>query len=87
MASGNIELTLEKLATPEGIKTLNDMLRTLYENIPGDTDTVRDFSGYGSPEGAITAGIGSTYRQLDGGADTTLWVKESGIGNSGWQSK
>ena len=46
--------------------------------------TVRDTSGAGSPEGAITANIGSTYRRTDGGASTSLYVKESGTGNTGW---
>ncbi|MCU6797993.1 hypothetical protein OB236_38300 [Paenibacillus sp. WQ 127069] len=45
------------------------------------------FSGNGSPEGAITASVGSLYRRLDGGAITTLYVKESGSGNTGWVAK
>lgn len=46
----------------------------------GVTDTV----GAGSPDGVVTAGIGSTYRQNNGGASTTLWSKSSGTGNTGW---
>ena len=38
-----------------------------------------------SPEGAFTAGIGSTYRQTNGSKGNTLWVKESGTGNTGWR--
>ena len=34
-------------------------------------------SGYGSPEGSVAAPIGKLYRRLDGGAGTTLYVKES----------
>ena len=41
-------------------------------------------SGTGSPEGAVTANIGSLYSQTDGGTDTTFWRKESGTGNTGW---
>lgn len=44
-------------------------------------------SYWGSPEGARTAPAGSVYFQLDGGAGRTLWVKESGNGNTGWRSK
>jgi len=44
-------------------------------------------SGSGSPEGVITAPIGSLYTRTDGGASTTLYVKESGTGNTGWIAK
>lgn len=43
-----------------------------------------DTSGTGSPESVVTAIIGSSYRRKDGGASTTLYVKESGTGNTGW---
>jgi hypothetical protein len=43
-----------------------------------------DRSGTGSPEGVVSAIVGSSYRQKDGGAGTTWWVKESGSGNTGW---
>lgn len=44
-------------------------------------------SGTGSPEGVVTAGIGSIYSRTDGGASTSLYVKESGTGNTGWAAK
>jgi Pectate lyase superfamily protein len=40
--------------------------------------------GAGTPEAAVTAPIGSLYLRNDGGAGTTLYVKESGTGNTGW---
>lgn len=40
--------------------------------------------GSGSPEGVVTAPIGSQYWRTDGGAGTTLYAKESGTGNTGW---
>ena len=40
--------------------------------------------GTGSPEGAVTANVGSIYMRRDGGAGTTFYVKESGTGNTGW---
>lgn len=49
--------------------------------------TVCDFAGSGSPEGAVTASVGSTYRRTDGGANTSFYVKESGAGNTGWIAK
>lgn len=44
-------------------------------------------SGTGSPEGVKTAPVGSLYTATDGGPGTTLWVKESGTGNTGWAAK
>jgi hypothetical protein len=43
--------------------------------------------GEGSPEGVVTAPVGSAYLRSDGGAGTTLYVKESGTGNTGWVAK
>jgi hypothetical protein len=45
------------------------------------------FSGSGTPEGAKAAVVGSLYLRTDGGASTTLYVKESGTGNTGWVAK
>jgi len=44
-------------------------------------------SGAGSPEGAVVAPIGRLYVRTDGGANTTLYVKESGTGDTGWVAK
>lgn len=41
----------------------------------------------GSPEGSVTAGIGSVYYRTNGGASTTMYIKESGAGNTGWIGK
>lgn len=43
--------------------------------------------GSGSPEGVVTAPVGSLYSRSNGGANTTLYVKESGTGNTGWVAK
>ena len=45
------------------------------------------FRGTASPEGAVTASVGSTYRRTDGTASTSFYVKESGDGNTGWAAK
>lgn len=50
------------------------------------TSGVIDTSGTGSPESVVTASVGSTYRQTDGSSGTTLWIKESGISDTGWVS-
>jgi len=41
----------------------------------------------GSPEGVVTAPVGALFSRTDGGAGTTLYVKESGSGNTGWVAK
>lgn len=41
----------------------------------------------GTPEGNVEAPVGSLYTRQDGGAGTTLYVKESGTGNTGWVAK
>ncbi len=43
--------------------------------------------GSGDPEGNVTAGVGSLYLRTSGGSLTTLYVKESGTGNTGWIGK
>ena len=44
-------------------------------------------SGAGNPNGAVTAPVGSLYTNTSGGAGSTLYVKESGSGNTGWTAK
>lgn len=62
-----------------------DLLRFDGTNwVPTD---VKLFSGTGSPESVVTANVGCLYLRTDGGASTTLYVKESGTGNTGWVAK
>jgi len=44
-------------------------------------------SGSGSPEGVVTASPGSLYLNTAGGELTSLYVKTSGNGNTGWVGK
>ena len=44
-------------------------------------------SGEGSPEGAVAAPVGSLFTRTDGSESTTLYVKETGAGNTGWVAK
>lgn len=44
-------------------------------------------SGSGTPEGVVTAPVGSLFSRTDGGSGTSLYVKESGTGNTGWVAK
>lgn len=44
--------------------------------------------GTGSPESVVTGSVGDLYTRTDGGAGTTLYVKESGSAtNTGWVAK
>jgi hypothetical protein len=52
-----------------------------------DVQTVRIRTGSGSPEGIVPAPVGSLYLRTDGGATTTLYVKTTGTGNTGWTAK
>lgn len=45
------------------------------------------YVGIATPEGSVAAPIGSLYMREDGGAGTSLYVKESGTGNTGWVAK
>lgn len=40
--------------------------------------------GAGTPEAAVAAPIGSEYLRNNGSTGTTLYIKESGTGNTGW---
>ena len=88
MADGFSELSVKKLATDEGVAELNRMLQFLFNNVPGDGLNQRIFSGYATPEGAVVADIGSIYLRKDGGATTSIYVKEAGIGTAtNWVAK
>jgi polygalacturonase len=51
-------------------------------------DGVRRISrGAGTPETVVRGGIGSQWLRTDGGAVTTLYIKESGIAKTGWVAK
>lgn len=45
------------------------------------------YAGAGNPNGVVTAPPGSLYLNNSGGINSTLYVKESGISNTGWVAK
>lgn len=49
-----------------------------------DAGPPQQWAGFGSPSGSVTATPGAVYQNLSGGASTSLYVKESGTGNTGW---
>lgn len=46
-----------------------------------------EHAGANTPEGAIISDVGGLWRRTNGGAGTTLYVKESGTSNTGWVGK
>jgi hypothetical protein len=53
-----------------------------------ENGTKKIIFGSGNPNGAVTASPGALYFNAAGGAATTLYVKESGVGtNTGWVGK
>lgn len=70
----------------------NGQVATRWRNLYAATvrigaGTVTIQAGTGSPEGVVTAVVGSSWHRTDGGAATSFYVKESGTGNTGWVAK
>lgn len=77
-----------------GIKTLlqNEWVEVTYTGstwvvTASGSLTPRVLSGVGTPEAVVAAPVGTLFTRSDGGASTTLYVKESGTGNTGWVAK
>ena len=84
----NINATLHSTATDTyDLGAASYRYRASYSSKYMFTATVGAFHGSGSPEGAVVAGVGSTYHRTDGNAGTCFYVKESGTGNVGWVAK
>ena len=52
-----------------------------------DSSSPKWLRGTGSPEGSVSAPVGSFYSRTDGSSGSTWYVKESGTGNTGWAAK
>ncbi len=83
-------------STPEATKRCFEQLLQGYARLVQELDVALDaaaranraFSGVGTPEGFVAAPVGSIYQRLDGGASTSLYVKEDGgSGKTGWGAK
>lgn len=69
------------------IVRLYDVFRE-YARAVNDLDDRSALRGTGSPEGVVVANRGRMYLRTDGGAGTTMYVKESNDGgNTGWVAK
>jgi hypothetical protein len=43
--------------------------------------------GANTPESVVTANVGSIFLRTNGSTGTTLYIKETGTGNTGWVAK
>lgn len=76
----------QKIHAPSGVLQLSTAGGNQVE-LTGVQGTVTVGWGSGSPEGVVTAPVGSTFHRTNGGAGTCFYVKESGSGNTGWVAK
>lgn len=84
--SGNAQVSVGGIALPSFIASPS-MFGYTYATrmyVPGQAFVT---GGTGSPEGVVTAGAGSIYMRADGGAGTSLYVKQTASGNTGWAAK
>lgn len=80
MKSVSIESRLANI-DPAVAELLREMAEAINDMAP------RIVVCFGTPEGAVVGKRGQVALRLDGGASTTLYVKESGTGNTGWIAK
>lgn len=74
---------------PADLPALVRQLDTLYRNIAQEVNRVGDAvrQGRGTPEGVVVAPVGTIYLRSDGGAGTSVYVKETGVAETGWVGK
>lgn len=72
---------------------LTNLGRALLESLVGPNGLLRGSPakctvtwGTGSPESVVTAPVGSIFMRTNGGASTTMYIKESGTGTTGWRA-
>lgn len=77
-----VETEIARIGSISGLTALQ-----LMGNIMSNNDGSRTLRwGTGTPEGVVTAAVGSGFWRTDGGVSTTLYIKETGAGNTGWKS-
>jgi hypothetical protein len=64
-----------------------NLLFAQVSSAAGNSIVYDTLSGTGSPEGVVTAEVGTMYLRLDGSTSTTAYFKTSGSGNTGWTAK
>jgi len=89
---GEMDTNFEQLSLViTDVETIENQLSNIDENIQELQDVIISLpsiiAGFGSPEGVVTAEIGSLFLNGSGGVGTTLYIKEAGTGNTGWGAK
>ena len=79
----HFQTTPDGSATPVDRLVINNAGRIFLGGTSGPAIIV----GTGTPESVVSAPVGSLFIRTDGGAGTTLYVKQSGTGNTGWAGK
>lgn len=66
-----------------------DSMRATTVQVGAAVNSPSVLSGMGTPEGSVLAVMGSLYLRTDGGAATSVYVKETGNGatKTGWVAK
>jgi hypothetical protein len=90
--NGVFSYSVESVATGTVIKDLNGNERIRFTPAAGGGSILLSgvctiLTGFGTPEGSVVANVGSIYMRTNGGAATSLYVKETGVGNTGWVGK
>ena len=93
VGAGNaVGLTIGEAVNPEAIPLVNWLSTDKFYRIGGSYYTATNtgpasFVCFGTPEGMVPSMIGSAAMRQDGGAGTSLYVKQSGTGTAGWVGK
>lgn len=70
------------------LERILDAIQDELQTSPIRIGAVHVYSGVGTPNGVKKGRIGDLYLRTDGGASTTLYVKESGTDTlNGWVAK
>ncbi|WP_127583439.1 glycosyl hydrolase family 28-related protein [Paenibacillus koleovorans] len=85
MQGASIGTIFNPYSIPEWYSTYGNFQKQL--RLTGGTLLPAVYMVEGSPEGVLFAPVGSLAMRTDGGAQATLYVKESGTGSTGWRAK
>ena len=83
----DIRARFGEIVAPQLTLTGNDLSITGGNRVtlPLPENVGHEIRGTGSPEGRITAEIGTTYVDVNVTNGALKWIKESGNGNTGWR--
>jgi len=88
-AGAYIRFTQRGRITPvaDGVFQLSNNANNSFTRLELGETNLGISRGTGSPEGVVTALVGSLYLRTDGTSGSSFYVKESGSGANGWVAK